>query len=62
VKRFIRQYSENITGVISCFDRVLFKGYLPILFGMTFASRIFLRIGLASRGCVCHDCGHGVQG
>ncbi|MCB9937491.1 MAG: hypothetical protein H6823_04565 [Planctomycetaceae bacterium] len=29
MKRFIRQYSENITGVISCFDRVLFKGYLP---------------------------------
>jgi hypothetical protein len=33
VKRFIRQYSEKITGVISCFDRVLFKGYLPLGWG-----------------------------
>ena len=23
---------ENITGVLSCFDRVLFKGYLPLGF------------------------------
>lgn len=33
MKRFIRQYSENITGVISCFDRVLFKVYLPLGWG-----------------------------
>jgi hypothetical protein len=33
VKRFIRQDNEKITGVISCFDRVLFKGYLPLGWG-----------------------------
>ena len=33
MKRFVRQYSERITGVISCFDRVLFRGYLPLGWG-----------------------------
>lgn len=32
MNRFISKYSENITGVLSCFDRVLFKGYLPLGF------------------------------
>jgi len=27
---FITKHSEKITGTLSCFDRVLFKGYLPI--------------------------------
>lgn len=30
---FVEQYSEKITGVVCCFDRVLFKGYLPLGFG-----------------------------
>ena len=30
VKRFINQYNELITGMLSCFDRILFKGYLPL--------------------------------
>jgi len=33
VKRFTHQYNELITGMISCFDRILFKGYLPIGWG-----------------------------
>jgi len=33
LKRLILQYSERITGVISCFDRILFKGYLPLGWG-----------------------------
>ncbi len=33
MKDFVEQYSEKITGVLSCFDRVLFKGYLPLGFG-----------------------------
>jgi hypothetical protein len=33
MERFTRQYSKLITGVISCFDRILFKGYLPIGWG-----------------------------
>lgn len=27
---FEQKYNDRITGVISCFDRMLFKGYLPI--------------------------------
>ncbi len=30
MKRFINQYNELFTGMISCFDRILFKGYLPL--------------------------------
>eukprot|EP00913_Durusdinium_trenchii_P010890 g10219.t1 len=30
VKKFINQFNEKISGVISCFDRMLFKGYLPL--------------------------------
>lgn len=30
VKDFVEQHNEKITGVLSCFDRVLFKGYLPL--------------------------------
>lgn len=33
MKRFVRQYSELVTGMLSCFDRILFKGYLPIGWG-----------------------------
>ena len=27
---FVAKHADKITGVLSCFDRVLFKGYLPI--------------------------------
>jgi hypothetical protein len=27
---FIQKHTDKITGVLSCFDRVVFKGYLPI--------------------------------
>ncbi len=30
VKKFIHQFGSQISGVISCFDRMLFKGYLPL--------------------------------
>ena len=30
MERFIRQYNELINGMLSCFDRILFKGYLPL--------------------------------
>ncbi len=33
MRDFVDQCSEKITGVVSCFDRVLFKGYLPLGFG-----------------------------
>jgi hypothetical protein len=30
VQKFIDKYSDLITGTLSCFDRVVFKGYLPL--------------------------------
>ena len=30
MKRFIQKHSNKITGALSCFDRVMFKGHLPI--------------------------------
>ena len=30
VKKFLNQFNEKISGAISCFDRMLFKGYLPL--------------------------------
>ena len=30
MEKFICEYYDRIFGVISCFDRILFKGYLPI--------------------------------
>ena len=30
MKRFLKKHAPKIRGVISCFDRLLFKGYLPI--------------------------------
>jgi hypothetical protein len=33
MKRFTGQYNELIHGMLSCFDRILFKGYLPLSWG-----------------------------
>lgn len=30
MEQFIVKHADKITGVLSCFDRILFKGYLPI--------------------------------
>ena len=30
MEKFLEAHSEKITGTISCFDRILFKGYLPL--------------------------------
>ncbi len=30
MKSFIDKFSGQISGVISCFDRMVFKGYLPL--------------------------------
>lgn len=29
MKEFTEKHADKITGVISCFGRILFKGYLP---------------------------------
>src|SRR3989449_536414 len=37
MKEFIEKYKDRIHGVISCFDRMLFRGYLPIMSGWQMA-------------------------
>ena len=33
MKTFLDKHEPKITGVLSCFDRMLFRGYLPIMSG-----------------------------
>jgi hypothetical protein len=37
MKAFIEKYEDRIHGVLSCFDRMLFRGYLPIMSGWSMA-------------------------
>ncbi len=37
MKEFVRRHGDHIHGVLSCFDRMLFRGYLPILSGWSMA-------------------------
>jgi hypothetical protein len=37
MKEFIGKYEDRIHGVLSCFDRMLFRGYLPIMSGWQMA-------------------------
>src|SRR5262245_41366352 len=37
MKAFIEKYADRIHGVLSCFDRMLFRGYLPIMSGWQMA-------------------------
>ncbi len=30
MEAFVQKHSEKINSVLSCFDRIIFKGYLPI--------------------------------
>ena len=30
MKKFLDKHTEKVTGTISCFDRLIFKGYLPL--------------------------------
>src|SRR3954453_13810618 len=37
MKEFIRKHEARIHGVLSCFDRMVFRGYLPIMSGWSMA-------------------------
>lgn len=56
MKQFIKKHNEKIVGTIGCFDRVLFKGHLPISSAGGMAN--FLR----ERGVLFKDFGKFVQG
>ena len=37
LKEFLRKHKDLIHSVLSCFDRMLFRGYLPIMSGWAMA-------------------------
>jgi hypothetical protein len=37
MEKFIEQHANRISGTLGCFDRVLFRGYLPIMSGAAMA-------------------------
>ena len=37
MKAFVQKYEDRIHGVLSCFDRMLLRGYLPIMSGWSMA-------------------------
>jgi hypothetical protein len=37
MEEFVRKHEAGIHGVLSCFDRMLFRGYLPIMSGWSMA-------------------------
>jgi hypothetical protein len=41
MKEFIGKYEDRIHGVLSCFDRMLFRGYLPIMSGWAMAEFLY---------------------
>ena len=41
MKQFVRKYADRIHGVLSCFDRVIFRGYLPIMSGWAMAEFLY---------------------
>ena len=36
--QFIAKHADQIDGALSCFDRVIFRGYLPFFSGAAMAS------------------------
>src|SRR5262245_40272615 len=41
MKEFISKYEHRIHGVLSCFDRMIFRGYLPIMSGWAMAEFLY---------------------
>jgi hypothetical protein len=41
VKEFIHKYEDRIHGALSCFDRMIFRGYLPIMSGWAMAGFLY---------------------
>jgi hypothetical protein len=37
MEKFIERHADNIIGTLSCFDRILFRDYLPIMSGAAMA-------------------------
>ena len=57
MKEFISKHEERIHGVLSCFDRMLFRGYLPIMSGWQMA-QFFNSSGIRFRELKAFLVGH----
>ena len=57
MKEFIRKHEDRIHGVLSCFDRMLFRGYLPIMSGWAWYLRHHRPMVSASPGSYGDRCG-----
>ena len=57
MKAFIDKYEDRIHGVLSCFDRMLFRGYLPIMSGWQMA-QFFNSSGIRFRELKAFLVGH----
>jgi len=38
MEQFIAKHTDKIQGTLSCFDRILFRGYLPLFSGAAMAA------------------------
>ena len=45
LSRFVIKFTSLIVAVLSCFDRVIFKGYLPITNAQALEGFVDLRVG-----------------
>ena len=52
MEAFCQKHAAKITGVLSCFDRLLFRGYLPIMSGASMAQ--FLQSARVNCGNLKH--------
>lgn len=43
MRRFVEKHADKIAGTLSCFDRVLFRGYLPLFTGYEMAELLRAR-------------------
>jgi len=46
MKMFISKFPDAMNSSISCFDRVVFKGHLPISWGKRFMGFLYEPLGL----------------
>ncbi len=40
---FVAKHEQSVRGVLSCFDRVLFRGYVPLMSGYAMAEFLQLK-------------------
>jgi len=52
VEKFIQKHEQNISGTLSCVDRIVFKGYLPVSWADSFGEDVSAHICAFLIGCM----------